>query len=60
LPSNSALELANEYDPQPPFKSGSPGDAPPKVMEFVSSFYAPTIKEARIEATKARQRLGLA
>jgi cyclohexyl-isocyanide hydratase len=54
-----ALQLANEYDPQPPFKAGNPQDASAKVREFVSSYYAPTIEEARAQALKARQRLGL-
>jgi cyclohexyl-isocyanide hydratase len=53
------LQLANEYDPQPPFKAGNPQDASPKVREFVSGYYAPTIEEARGQAMKARQRLGL-
>jgi cyclohexyl-isocyanide hydratase len=53
------LELANEYDPQPPFKSGNPQDASPKVKEFVSSYYAPATEEARAQALKARRRLGL-
>ncbi len=54
-----ALQLANEYDPQPPFKAGNPQDASPKVRDFVTGYYAPTIAEARVEAMKARQRLGL-
>jgi cyclohexyl-isocyanide hydratase len=54
-----ALQLANEYDPQPPFKAGNPQDASPKVRDFVSGYYAPTIEEARVEAMKARKRLGL-
>lgn len=54
-----ALQLANEYDPQPPFKAGNPKDASPKVRDFVSGYYAPAIEEARGEAMKARQRLGL-
>lgn len=31
-----ALQLAIEYDPQPPFDSGSAEKAPPEVMELVS------------------------
>ncbi len=53
------LELANEYDPEPPFKSGNPQDATPKVREFVRGFYAPAMEEARAQAMKARERLGL-
>ncbi len=54
-----ALQLANEYDPQPPFKAGNPQDASPKVRDFVRGYYAPTMEEARVQAMKARQRLGL-
>jgi cyclohexyl-isocyanide hydratase len=53
------LELANEYDPQPPFKSGNPQDASPEVREFVRNFYAPAMGEARAQAMQARLRLGL-
>jgi len=54
-----ALQLANEYDPQPPFKSGNPQEATPKVRDFVTGYYAPAVAEARVQAMKARQRLGL-
>ncbi len=53
------LELANEYDPQPPFKSGNPVDARPSVREFVSGYFAPVMEEARTQGVQARQRLGL-
>ncbi len=53
------LELANEYDPQPPFKAGNPQEASQKVRDFVTGYYAPAIEEARVQALKARQRLGL-
>jgi cyclohexyl-isocyanide hydratase len=52
------LQLANEYDPQPPFKSGNPQDSAPKVREFVRNNFAPSIGEARVQAMKARKRLG--
>lgn len=32
-----AIQLAMEYDPQPPFDSGSPEKAPPEVAELVRS-----------------------
>jgi putative intracellular protease/amidase len=32
-----AIQLAIEYDPQPPFDSGSPEKAPPEVVELVRS-----------------------
>jgi putative intracellular protease/amidase len=34
------LQLAIEYDPQPPFDSGSPEKAPPEVVELVRSVVA--------------------
>jgi transcriptional regulator GlxA family with amidase domain len=30
-----AIQLAIEYDPQPPFDAGSPASAPPEVVELV-------------------------
>jgi hypothetical protein len=30
-----AIQLGIEYDPDPPFDSGSPGKAPPEVVEAV-------------------------
>jgi cyclohexyl-isocyanide hydratase len=53
------LQLTYEYDPQPPFKSGNPRDSAPKVREVVSNYFSPTIDEARVQAIKARKRLGL-
>jgi hypothetical protein len=35
-----AIQLAIEYDPQPPFDSGSPEKAPPEVVELVRSVVA--------------------
>jgi hypothetical protein len=31
------LQLAIEYDPQPPFDTGSPSKAPAEMVEFVRS-----------------------
>jgi transcriptional regulator GlxA family with amidase domain len=31
------LQLAIEYDPQPPFHTGSPSKAPAEIVEFVRS-----------------------
>jgi transcriptional regulator GlxA family with amidase domain len=31
-----AMQLAIEYDPQPPFDSGSPGTADPQIVESVT------------------------
>jgi transcriptional regulator GlxA family with amidase domain len=35
-----ALQLGIEYDPQPPFDSGSPDKAPPHVVELVKAAMA--------------------
>jgi transcriptional regulator GlxA family with amidase domain len=35
-----AVQLAIEYDPQPPFDSGSPAKAPPEIVDAVRQFAA--------------------
>ena len=35
-----AVQLALQYDPQPPYDAGSPATAPADIGELVSSFYA--------------------
>jgi putative intracellular protease/amidase len=35
-----AVQLAIEYDPQPPFDSGSPSKAPADVLEFMAALYS--------------------
>ena len=35
-----AVQLGIEYDPDPPFDSGSPEKAPPEIVELVRSFAA--------------------
>jgi transcriptional regulator GlxA family with amidase domain len=35
-----AIQLAIEYDPQPPFDAGSPSKAPADVVELVQAFFA--------------------
>lgn len=35
-----AVQLALEYDPQPPFDAGSPAKAPTQIGELVTSYYA--------------------
>ncbi len=34
------IQLAIEYDPQPPFDSGSPSKAPPEIVELIKAFSA--------------------
>jgi cyclohexyl-isocyanide hydratase len=35
-----SVQLAIEYDPQPPFDTGSPSKAPPDVLEFAKTALA--------------------
>lgn len=35
-----AIQLAIEYDPQPPFDSGAPSKASPEILEFVSAIFS--------------------
>jgi transcriptional regulator GlxA family with amidase domain len=36
------IQLGIEYDPQPPFDSGSPGKAPEPILAFLRDYYAST------------------
>ncbi len=51
------LQLAYEYDPQPPFDAGSPAKAGPHIATAVRSFYAPVLASATEAAETARKRL---
>ena len=44
-----AIQLRLEYDPAPPFQSGSPDSAPPEVLALIESRMAP-FRERRAEA----------
>ncbi len=46
-----AIQLGIEYDPQPPFDSGSPEKAPPQIAEAVSAQFA--AREAELRAGSA-------
>ena len=35
-----AVQLAIQYDPEPPFDAGSPANAPTQVGELVRGYYA--------------------
>lgn len=50
------LQLAFEYDPQPPFKSGSPGAAPLEVTQMEWAMYSPVRDAMRTAATRAAKR----
>ena len=34
-----AIQLAIEYDPQPPFDAGSPAKAPEHIVELMSAYF---------------------
>ena len=55
-----ALQLSLEYDPQPPYKGGSPSKSPPAVLKIVSDFYAPVLADGRKAALQASKRLASA
>jgi cyclohexyl-isocyanide hydratase len=40
-----AIELALEYDPEPPFRAGSPDTAPPEIVTRVRDKYAPFLHQ---------------
>ncbi|UFP96865.1 DJ-1/PfpI family protein [Gloeobacter morelensis] len=52
-----ALQLAYEYDPEPPFAAGSPRKAGEQVTRFVRDFYASYTTQARAAAQRAQIRL---
>jgi cyclohexyl-isocyanide hydratase len=47
-----ALELTLEYDPQPPFGTGTPGKAGPKITAAMMQMYQPLNKSARTAANR--------
>jgi cyclohexyl-isocyanide hydratase len=53
-----ALELILEYDPHPPFHSGTPAEATANVRDFATRMYAPLLKSAQASAESARARFG--
>jgi cyclohexyl-isocyanide hydratase len=48
-----ALELMLEYDPHPPFHSGSPAAAPMNIRDAATTMYAPLLKSAQASAVAA-------
>lgn len=52
-----AIQLGLEYDPQPPFHSGSPQSAPPQVLACFQATAAPLIEKRRAEAEEAARLL---
>ena len=39
------IQLATEYDPDPPFSAGTPDRAPPEISDSLKAFYAPRVAE---------------
>jgi cyclohexyl-isocyanide hydratase len=54
-----ALELQIEYDPAPPFNTGSPRTAPAGMVESVRQRTAPLNEARRQTARRVGQRLGV-
>lgn len=50
------LQLAIEYDPQPPFQAGSPEGAGPEITDHLRARRAPAVEAARQAALVAQQR----
>jgi cyclohexyl-isocyanide hydratase len=53
------LQLAFEYDPRPPFNSGSPESAGPELTRQVKGLFAASLEEARQAAAAAGKRLAI-
>lgn len=47
-----AIQLQAEYNPMPPFNSGSPDSAKPFVTDNMTGIFAPLVEKLRIELTK--------
>ena len=52
-----AIQLAIEYDPQPPFDAGSPKKAPAEIVDAVRRAAAPMIERRRKAVEQAAKRL---
>lgn len=52
-----AVQLYLEYNPEPPFDSGTPEKAPPVVFQFLNDMFAELKINARKTAIRAKQRL---
>jgi cyclohexyl-isocyanide hydratase len=54
-----AVQLVIEYDPQPPYRSGTPETAGPAAAADVRQRRAPAIAAAQQAALRAKARLGI-
>ena len=52
-----AVQLYLEYDPQPPFDSGTPEKASPLVNQFLGEMFAGLKDAATVTARRAQSRL---
>jgi transcriptional regulator GlxA family with amidase domain len=52
-----ALQLGLEYDPKPPFDSGSPQSVRPEILARVQATFGPRMDKRRAEAEEAARRL---
>jgi cyclohexyl-isocyanide hydratase len=53
-----AIQLRLEYNPAPPFNSGSPDSAPPEILALMKERIAPYAKRRAEAVTRAAARLG--
>ncbi len=53
-----AVELMLEYDPHPPFHTGTPAEAPANVRETIAKMYAPLNQAAQASAEAAKKAWG--
>ena len=53
-----AIQLQIEYDPEPPFDSGSPKSAAPALVERLKSRMAPLNEARKVTATRVGKKLG--
>ncbi|SDT95199.1 cyclohexyl-isocyanide hydratase [Verrucomicrobium sp. GAS474] len=54
------IQLGMAYSPQPPFRSGTPSEAPPEIVEHYRTAMAGIIAERREIAERIAKRLGVA
>lgn len=53
-----AVQLYVEYNPQPPFNSGSPARANPQAKKFLDDMFTPAVKALHETAVRAQKRRG--
>ncbi len=51
-----AIQLAYEYDPQPPFHAGSPATAPAEITEMERAMYAPVVMGMKAAAKRSARK----